>query len=607
MISAKPHRPSWSSLLNQRDAITGAKFLETTDVEFTEDDALRRGMQLNQWYASVAADKSKRRLAATAALTSFWHYLALVAWTIDEKAVKTRVRPFLPLEYIKEIALFWMEKHENGHYKNPIVALFKSRQMMASWMLAHRMLFECLTHQYAKVALISKTERDGKKLLQRVRLAYEFLPKWFKQALKLPLDADKVFFTTVALFPNGSEIHVLPEAGGDKIRSLAPSLVVSDEMGFQKYAEKSYTAVQGTVDARCSFLMVSTPECGFFESLCCDTMSGLHGGRGFYHLQAHGIQIWRNKINEIDVISLHYTADPGKRSREWKAEAQKGLAPYMWSKEFELDWHARGGQPLFPMLDAVAHLNRKPLQLVKHNRRWNVVVPGQFTNEVIYDAPVALGLGIDHGTQNPAGAVLCGCDRDQDIFAIWDYAVAGNFASTSARKIRQGIERKFGLPHNEINLQVIDAMMQMQGHKESKASQRKFAKTEDLYKYEGGDPSKPILPLLRTVKKWDGSVQWGIDATGDMLHATLAIQDPENPYWTQFGYEPEAVEHFTTMRALWISPTCTELWTELQLGRYKNYTDATINQPDAEVDANNHVRKPLAYLLQNGFEYRMAA
>ena len=59
--------------------------------------------------------------------------------------------------------------------------------------------------------------------------------------------------------------------------------------------------------------------------------------------------MWRNTLNQVDCIRLHYTADPAKRTTEWRAEAQKGMAPYQWDKEFELDFHARGGQPIFPI------------------------------------------------------------------------------------------------------------------------------------------------------------------------------------------------------------------------------------------------------------------
>lgn len=598
-------RETWDQLLRDRDTITGSHFLATTDVEFTEDDARKRGMELNEWYASVRSDPSKRKLAAAAACSSFWAFLCLVAWTIDEKAIKTKVRPFLPLEYVKLIAEFWMEKNtETGHYLHPVVAMFKSRQMLASWMLALRMIFECVTKRYAKVAVTSKTEKDGKKLLTRARLAYKYLPSWFKETMGLPIDEGAIFQTTIAIFPNGSEIHVLPEAGGDKIRSLAPSLVIGDEMAFQRYAEDSYTATKGTVDARCSYLMASTPNPGFFERLCTDTMSAIKGGGpAVYHVQATGLNIWTNKINEIDVISLHYSADPGKRSRQWRAQAQKGLAPYMWSKEFELDWHARGGQPIFPMFDPNVHITKRAMELVKHNNRWHVLVFGNSTGEVIYEAPVSLGLGIDHGHVNPAGALLAGCDREQDIFALWSFAEPGNFASTSARKIKQGIWNRFKLPHEEIGTQVIDAMNRMEGLRPGEVARRQFAKTEDFYKFEDQDRKRPILPNLRAVNKWDGSVQWGIDATGDMLHASLAIMDPENRYWSDHGWEPEAIEHFASMRGLWISKDAHHLSTEIMLARYKKYTDLTINQPETEIDANNHVRKPLAYLLQNGFEW----
>lgn len=41
--------------------------------------------------------------------------------------------------------------------------------------------------------------------------------------------------------------------------------------------------------------------------------------------QQEGLTIKRNRKNKFVVVSLLYTADPAKRTREWEEEARAGL------------------------------------------------------------------------------------------------------------------------------------------------------------------------------------------------------------------------------------------------------------------------------------------
>ena len=61
-----------------------------------------------------------------------------------------------------------------------------------------------------------------------------------------------------------------------------------------------------------------------------------------------GLQIRRNAKNKFLVVHLHYTADPMKRSPEWKAEASAGMPPAKWEKEYEISWEALYGAKVFP-------------------------------------------------------------------------------------------------------------------------------------------------------------------------------------------------------------------------------------------------------------------
>jgi hypothetical protein len=575
----------------------GEEFWTPIDAEWDADRLYNRIMELSRWYVRMEHDPARARVASVHLLQSFWRYLSSVAWSIDEKSVAAKVKPFLPLPYVRTIADFITEQDQGGLYTHPNVILAKSRQMLASWMAAHLMLWTSLTRTHSKAIIISSTEETGARLLDRVKLAYTHLPIWFLKARGLPLNPDFIFQSREAKFPNGSQIIVLPEKGGHKIRSLSPNLVILDEAAFQDSFENSWTAVKGCTDARCLVWAISTAQAGFFERLFNDRLEGIQGGAATIHHTATGLVLGRNANNKCDTVRLHYTADPGKRTQEWKSGAEVGLAPYQWQQEFEINWESHGGMPIFPMFDPTVHISPKPYELDLRKGRVYMTVPNPQSKKD-YVADVHLGLGIDHGRVNPCGAIQLALDHENDLFAVQDYSIAGRTATENAWAIKKNLRRD--LPYA---VEVIDAMMPFEGVRESKASQRKDLKVEDLYKMEDGDPRKPIMPFLRSCRKWKGSVQDGIDATCQLLLNRLAVspQGADHPYWQRFGIEEATIEKMQKGRCLFISPLCAALVKEIQAARYQEKTDLTINQPETEVDRENHVRKALVYVLAERF------
>lgn len=57
----------------------------------------------------------------------------------------------------------------------------------------------------------------------------------------------------------------------------------------------------------------------------------------------HGI----NKGNGFAWVQLHYTADPAKRSQEWKQRAKHGMSEKAWLTEMELSWESYAGEPVY--------------------------------------------------------------------------------------------------------------------------------------------------------------------------------------------------------------------------------------------------------------------
>lgn len=61
-----------------------------------------------------------------------------------------------------------------------------------------------------------------------------------------------------------------------------------------------------------------------------------------------GVTEWRCPSNGVHVVEVHYTADPAKRDPAWQREAQRGMPPRGWQREFEIAWDLGAGEPVFP-------------------------------------------------------------------------------------------------------------------------------------------------------------------------------------------------------------------------------------------------------------------
>lgn len=117
--------------------------------------------------------------------------------------------------------------------------------------------------------------------------------------------------------------------------------------------------------------------------------------------EEQGLKIVKNDRNRFCVVTLHYTADPSKRSEAWKKEAMAGLSPAKFAKEYEIDYEAMFGEKVFP-------------EIVTNSSRIVVKEPyPEFSKHLPYWG------GFDYGIRNPSSfhvyTMIDGC-----LFAIWE-------------------------------------------------------------------------------------------------------------------------------------------------------------------------------------------
>lgn len=79
-----------------------------------------------------------------------------------------------------------------------------------------------------------------------------------------------------------------------------------------------------------------------------------------------GLKVWRNPINKFCVARLHYSANPAKRSKEWRDTNRAGYTWAEWMREYEIIWSSFAGVPVY--IDDYSrefHVSTEPLVWAK--------------------------------------------------------------------------------------------------------------------------------------------------------------------------------------------------------------------------------------------------
>lgn len=192
-------------------------------------------------------------------------------WTHDPHAIGTKIVK-LPLwkQYIPKL-LTLAAIH-------PRLAIYKSRQMMVTWIICIVCLWEALFKAGSHIALISMKEEDAGKLIGRMKLMYEHLPAHWLLGLpetKYYRGKKGIILRMVVQHQGGepeSVIQAYPQ-NGNPGRSETLSLCYWDEVGEcdDTEARNMYAALRPTLENGGRLIMSSTPprsEEHFWEHFC---------------------------------------------------------------------------------------------------------------------------------------------------------------------------------------------------------------------------------------------------------------------------------------------------------------------------------------------------
>lgn len=507
---------------------------------------------------------------------SFWAHLALLTWTKDEKDEQLRVKPFSAIRLYQTLADWFDERdEETGRWAHPTIAVKKSRQLMVSWLCMARMDWCCIHNRQAYTFVLSENLVKAAAQVERVATIHKHYPPWYRDLLEL---GGVRVLTKGVVYPNGSFLSSVPQSTGRAAASYVPTMGFSDEAAHQEYFEKNWTSIKGGTDARSQIIAASSVNPSSFMGLVNDTMDGSKGGREKTLHESQGLSLWVNRLNGVSCASVHYSADPARRSVEWKRQAFAGYGgKWQWEQEQEMREDVRGGRAIYTMLDRTVHVTAGHIEVFPFRTRrgyeWRMRIEGRNDRHgqpVI--VPVRLLRAIDHGTSGYGACVWIAVDEDLDWFAYRVYKRTGLFAPQHAANIARLSWHDDFETYEHYAIEAIDAMQGLP-HQQGKV--------EDIYRsYVDPRGNKPLAGLA-TVKKGKGSRQHGLDQIAAMLHSTLvAVGGPEHPYWAEEGYEDYHLQSMLEHSSLYLGRDVAEpLFAELEAARWDEN-----RSPDPDAD-----------------------
>lgn len=283
-----------------------------------------------------------------------WAFLTECVYTLDQVDKENPIKRYPDKEYLRLFVRLWA--------KYPLLAVPKSRRMTMSWTLIGLFLWDTIFHKGRFQAFVSKKEDDANELVLRAKFILDNLdPQRIPREL-IPTYSSKF---CVLEFPEiQSKIQGFPQ-GADQLRQFTFSGIFGDECAFWEYAREFYSASFPTIEGGGRMSLVSSPAPGFFKNLCYDQLDAIGDMATLeispdFEKPIHGVKVWKNPKNRFMVCEIHYTADPGKRSEEYRDSLKNSMPLIEFLREYELSWETFQGQPVFPEFSGLHITAEKP-------------------------------------------------------------------------------------------------------------------------------------------------------------------------------------------------------------------------------------------------------
>ena len=168
-----------------------------------------------------------------------------------------------------------------------------ARQAGKSTVTCAFILWYVIFHPEKTVALLANKGETAREILQRIQLAYQYLPDWLQQGIK-------EFRAGAMVLENNSRV-IAAATSSDAIRGYSINLLFIDEAAFIENWDQFFTSVYPTISSgkESKIILVSTPN-------------------GLNHFYALWVNAKENR-NGYNPIQVTYDRVPG-RDEKWKEE-----------------------------------------------------------------------------------------------------------------------------------------------------------------------------------------------------------------------------------------------------------------------------------------------
>lgn len=273
--------------------------------------------------------------------TDPWEFARLLVKTKDEKDRDQPIKPFPShYDYLKLYFRLWQRER--------LMAVPKSRRMFLSWATMILYLHDTMFNVGRQTAIVSRKENDADDLLERMKFIIDNIPEGIIPRDLIP--RYKKTFCSLEFPDIESRILAFP-SGADQLRSYAFSGIMADEAAFWPDAEDMYAATFPTIETSGRMTMISSAAPGFFKKLVFDQLDDSEPDIDFdskKKFPMDGIEVWKNPKNKFTVFQIHYTANPEKRSTEYKATMKSAMPTAKFMQEFEISWETFAGKVVYP-------------------------------------------------------------------------------------------------------------------------------------------------------------------------------------------------------------------------------------------------------------------
>lgn len=178
--------------------------------------------------------------------------------TVDPHERDNPLRPFPDQIDLQTVTEFWL--HER------YLLIPKSRQILATWLIAALNFWECMFYPYRLCFFQSKKEEDSDENLIRVEQMYKSLPDWMKE--RNPV---KKIYCQITFEGNQSRMKAVPQ-GSQHFRQYTPSSLFLDEATYIEELQETIKAVQPAIRRGGKLTAISSAGPSEFADLVFDRM-----------------------------------------------------------------------------------------------------------------------------------------------------------------------------------------------------------------------------------------------------------------------------------------------------------------------------------------------